>query len=83
MRCAEHVAVTLRCVASVPGVPFDLCALNVIQEENVITFGEIRTHMLEERACVREGKFGNCIEAIRVARHHNPPRTCCSGVEAW
>ena len=73
MHCAENVAVTLRTVAFVPGAYLDLCLLNVIQEEHVITLDHEGTHMLNGRVFFRKGKFGNYVEATRVARHDKPP----------
>ena len=73
MHCAEDVAVTLRNVAFVPGVPFDLCSFNVIQEEHVITLDHEGAHMLDGRVFFRKEKFGNYVEATRVARHEKPP----------
>ena len=55
--CAEDVAVTLRDVAYGPGVPFDLCSSNVIQEEHVINLDHNGAHMLNGRVFFRKEKF--------------------------
>ena len=64
---------TLRNVSFVPGVPFDLCSFNVIQEEHVITLDHKGAHMLDEGVFLRKEKFGNYVEATRVARHEKLP----------
>ena len=71
--CKEDVDVTLRDVAFVPGVLFDLCSFNVVQEEHVITPDRTGAHMLDGRVLFRKGKFSNYAEATRVARHERPP----------
>ena len=58
IHCAEDAGVTLRNVAFVPGVPFDLCLFNVIKEDNVITHGHTGAHMLDGVVCFRQEKFG-------------------------
>ena len=72
MHCDEDVNVTLRDVAFVPGVPFDLCSFNVIEEDQFITLDNAGTHMLDGRMLFRKEKFGNYVEATRVARHERP-----------
>ena len=72
MHCAEDVAVTLRNVSYVPGVPFDL-SFNVIQEEQVITLDHNGAHMLNGRVFFRKGKIGNYVKVTGVARHEKPP----------
>ena len=47
MHCAEDVKLTLRDVAFVPGVPFDLCSFNVIQERHVMAPDSTGAHMLD------------------------------------
>ena len=73
IHCAEDVAVTLTNVAFVPGVPFDLFSLNVIQEERVLTLDHNGAHMLDGRVFFHKKKFGNYVEATRKARHQKPP----------
>ena len=72
MHCDKDVNVTLRDVAFVPGVPFDLCSFNAIQEEHVITLGHAGAHVLDGRVLFRKEKFGNYVEATRIARHGRP-----------
>ena len=69
MHCDEDVKVALGDVAFVPGVPFDSCSFNVIQEEHVITLDHAGAHMLDWRVLFRNEKFGNYVEATRIARH--------------
>ena len=69
---------TLRDVAFVPGVLFDLCSFNVVQEEHVITPDRTGAHMLDGRVLFRKGKFSNYAEATRVARHERPPALAAS-----
>ena len=73
MHCDEDVKVTLRDVAFVPGVPFDLCSFNVIQEDHVITLDPTEVHMLDGDMLFRTGTFGNYVDATRVAMHDRPP----------
>ena len=73
MHCFEDVAATLRNVAFLPGVPFDLCSFNVAQEEQVITLDHEGAHMLDGRVFFRKEKFGNFAEATRVEIHKKPP----------
>ena len=73
MHCEEDVDVTLRDVAFVPGVPFDLCSFNVIQEEHVITLDRTGVYMLDVRVLFCKGKFGNYVKATRAERHERPP----------
>ena len=50
MHCVKDVSMPLRNVALVPGIPFDLCSFNVIQEEHVIALDREGAHMLND-AC--------------------------------
>ena len=87
MYCAEDVAVTLRNVTFVPGVPFDLCSFNVIQEKHVTTLDHKGAYMLDGRVFFRKEKFGNYVEATRVARHEKPPALAAAvlrpGRQTW
>ena len=56
MHCEEDVDVTLRDVAFVPGVPFDLCSCNVIQEEHVVTLDRTGAHTVDGRVLFRSRK---------------------------
>ena len=87
MHCAEDVAVTLTNVAYVPGVSFDLCSFNVIQEEHVITLDHNGVHMLNGCVFFRKEMFGNYLEATRIARHEKPPASAAAvlrpGGQRW
>ena len=61
--CDEDVKVTPRYVAFVPGVPFDVCSFNVIQENHVITLDHAGAHTLDGRVLFRKEKLGNYIES--------------------
>ena len=64
---------TLRDVAFVPGVLFDLCSFNVVQEEHVITPDRTGAHMLDGHVLFRKGKVGKYVDATRVAKHEQLP----------
>lgn len=64
---------TLRNIAFVPRVPFDICSYNAIQEEHAITLHSTGVQIIHGRALFRKEKFGNCVEATKVVRHGNPP----------
>ena len=79
---------TLRNVAFVPGVFFDLCLFYVIDKEHVITPDREGAHMLDGRVHFRKEKFGNYVEATRVAtRHEKPPELAAAvlrpGRQIW
>ena len=78
---------TPRYVAFVPGVPFDVCSFNVIQENHVITLDHAGAHTLDGRVLFRKEKLGNYIEVTRVARHERPPALAAAvlrpGSQSW
>lgn len=82
MHCAEDAEVVLRNVAFGPGVPFHLCSFNGVQERHLTTPDHEGAHILDGGVFLLKKKFDNYAEAPRVARHLNPPRTCCSSAEA-
>ena len=78
MHCAENVEVTLRNVAFMPGVPFDLCSFPIIKEEHILTLDSTGTHILDGRVLFRKEKFGSYVEATRLARDENPSALAAS-----
>ena len=59
MQRAEDVAVTVRNVAFVAGMLFDLSSFNIIRVENVIALDHEGAQMLDGRVLVRSEKLGN------------------------
>ena len=64
MHCAEDVATTLRKVAFVPEVLFDLCSFNVIQEEHVINLDHEGAYMLDGRVVFRKEKSATTLRPL-------------------
>lgn len=62
----EDKEATLRGVAFVTAVAFDLCSFNVIQEEHGTTLDHTGAHKLDRRVFFRKEKFGN----HQMLRHH-------------
>ena len=83
MHCDEDVEVTLRDVAFVPGVLFDLCSFNVIQEEHLISLDRTEIHMVDGRVIFRQGNVRQLRLGHKSSEARSTPRTCGSSVEAW
>ena len=83
MHCDEDVEVTLGDVAFVPGVPFDLCSFNVIQEGHRISLDRTEIHMVDGRVIFRQGNVRQLRPGHKSSEARSTPRTCGSSVEAW
>ena len=59
MHGGKNIAATLRNVACVPWLPFDLCSLIVIQKEHIFTLDHEGAHILDGRVLFRKGRLGN------------------------
>ena len=67
VHCAEDVVVTLRNVAFVPGVPFDLYSFNMIQQEHAITLDPTKGRTCSMGACF-SAYYRTLLSIIRFAR---------------
>ena len=71
----SNVRVTLKNVAVVPGIWFDLISFNQIQETHPILLNKEGAHILGGRILFTKHANGNNVQATKVA-HHGSPAVC-------
>ena len=71
----SNVRVTLKNVAAVPGIWFDLISFNQIQETHPVLLGKEGAHILGSRILFTKHANGNFVQATKVA-HHGSPAVC-------
>ena len=71
----SNVRVTLKNVAVVLGIWFDLISFNQIQEAHPILLDKEGAHILEGRILFTKHANGNFVQATKVA-HHGSPAVC-------
>ena len=72
-RCKDDMRVTLKNVAVVPGLAFDLMSFNCIQEKHDILMNHDGTWILDGRVHFFKLPAGNYIQATRVKHDADPP----------
>ena len=69
MHCEEEDRViTLRDIAYVPGLPFDLCSLNLVMDNHRFLCDREGEHLLDSRLIFRKTKNGLYLQGTRVPR---------------
>ena len=71
----SNVRVTLKNVAVVPGIWFDLISFNQIQEAHPVLLGKEGAHILGRRILFTKHSNGNYVQATKVA-HDGSPAVC-------
>ena len=80
LHCDEDVVVTLRDVAYIPGLWYELLSFNIIQESEQIILDKTGARMLGGRVRFSKDKNGNYIRATRVPEGSRGPPAMVAAV---